>query len=151
MNGGFGGSPLWSDQHRCRARGREQSDRQVRSDSHDFDDGARTYLLLNDGKTWVAGGYGTIYSSNPNTMPCTGKCGVLWWDGANAAEYLYARFPVLYPTVARFHVTNSGGTGANMGPYHLMRTGPILRTAGYNGSSSGASSWLRMDPLFHCE
>lgn len=110
-----------------------------------------TYLLLNDGKTWVAGGYGTIYSSNPNTMPCTGKCGVLWWDGANAAEYLYARFQVRYPTVARFHVRNSGGTGGNRGPYHLMRTGPILRTAGYNGSSSGASSWLRMDPLFHCE
>ena len=29
-----------------------------------------TYLL-NDGKTWVAGGYGTIYSSKANTMPCT--------------------------------------------------------------------------------
>lgn len=40
-----------------------------------------TYFLLNDGKTWVAGGYGTIYSSNANKRrvryvrrPVAGRC-----------------------------------------------------------------------------
>jgi hypothetical protein len=37
-----------------------------------------TYFLPNNGKTWVGGGYGTIYSSNANQMTCTGglaSCG----------------------------------------------------------------------------
>lgn len=30
-----------------------------------------TYYLPDDGKTWIGGGYGTIYSSNANQMTCT--------------------------------------------------------------------------------
>ncbi len=30
-----------------------------------------TYFLPDNGKTWVGGGYGTIYSSNANQMTCT--------------------------------------------------------------------------------
>lgn len=30
-----------------------------------------TYFLPNDGKTWVAGGYESIYSSNANQITCT--------------------------------------------------------------------------------
>jgi hypothetical protein len=29
-----------------------------------------TYYLPDDGKTWVGGGYGTVYSSNANQMTC---------------------------------------------------------------------------------
>lgn len=32
-----------------------------------------TYYLPDDGKTWVGGGYGTIYSSNANQMTCAGS------------------------------------------------------------------------------
>jgi hypothetical protein len=30
-----------------------------------------TYYLPDDGKTWIGGGYGTIYSSNAAQMTCT--------------------------------------------------------------------------------
>jgi hypothetical protein len=39
---------LWPDRHRCRSGSREQSERQVRSDSHDLDDGAQ--LLFSSGQ-----------------------------------------------------------------------------------------------------
>jgi hypothetical protein len=31
-----------------------------------------TYYLPDNGKTWVGGGYGTVYSSNANQMTCAG-------------------------------------------------------------------------------
>jgi hypothetical protein len=30
-----------------------------------------TYFLPNDGKTWIGGGYGTIYSANAGDMTCS--------------------------------------------------------------------------------
>ena len=42
-----------------------------------------TYYLPDDGKTWVGGGYGTVYSSNAAQMTCTTSRGGLWRGDAN--------------------------------------------------------------------
>jgi hypothetical protein len=42
-----------------------------------------TYYLPDNGKTWVGGGYGTVYSSNANQMTCTTPLTAAQCGGAN--------------------------------------------------------------------
>jgi hypothetical protein len=54
-----------------------------------------TYFLPDDGKTWVGGGYGTIYSSNANQMTCTAgasACG----GAVRTSQSIYVRDSTYY-------------------------------------------------------
>jgi hypothetical protein len=53
-----------------------------------------TYFLPDDGKTWIGGGYGTIYSSNANQMTCasTATCG----GAVRTANSIYTRDSTYY-------------------------------------------------------
>lgn len=54
-----------------------------------------TYYLPDDGKTWIGGGYGTIYSSNANQMTCTVSaafCG----GAVRTAQSIYIRDSTYY-------------------------------------------------------
>ena len=42
-----------------------------------------TYYLPDNGKTWIGGGYGTMYSSNANEMTCTATATIQCNGGAN--------------------------------------------------------------------
>lgn len=82
-----------------------------------------TYFLPNDGKTWIGGGYGAIYSSNADQMTCTVSATACGGAVRTAAEYLYARFHVLCAAVPRFHSRNSDGIGDDLGVDNLC--GPV--------------------------
>jgi hypothetical protein len=59
-----------------------------------------TYYLPDDGKTWIGGGYGTIYSSNANQMTCTTdpqSCG----GATRTSQSIYVRDSTYYAYV--FH------------------------------------------------
>jgi hypothetical protein len=45
-----------------------------------------TYFLPDDGKTWIGGGYGTIYSSNANQMTCGSTSGTAVQQAASASS-----------------------------------------------------------------
>jgi len=59
-----------------------------------------TYYLPDEGKTWIGGGYGTIYSSNANEMTCS--VGASFCGGATrTASSIYTRDSTYYANV--FH------------------------------------------------
>jgi hypothetical protein len=66
-----------------------------------------TYYLPDDGKTWVGGGYGTIYSSNASQMTCTGTGGTPALQAASCggavrtSQSIYTRDSTYYAYV--FH------------------------------------------------
>ena len=54
-----------------------------------------TYFLPDDGKTWIGGGYGTIYSSNASEMTCAGSaasCG----GAVRTPQSIYTRDATYY-------------------------------------------------------
>lgn len=56
-----------------------------------------TYYLPDNGKTWIGGGYGTMYSSNANEMTCTATATVNCNGGANRTLHsLYDRNSTYY-------------------------------------------------------
>ena len=59
-----------------------------------------TYYLPNDGKTWVGGGYGTIYSSNAAEMTCAGT-GASCGGAVRTPQSIYVRDSTYYVYV--FH------------------------------------------------
>jgi len=59
-----------------------------------------TYYLPNDGKTWVGGGYGTIYSSNAAEMTCAGT-GASCGGAVRTPQSIYIRDSTYYVYV--FH------------------------------------------------
>jgi hypothetical protein len=59
-----------------------------------------TYYLPDDGKTWIGGGYGTIYSSNAGEMTCL--VSVAFCGGAvRTSQSIYIRDSTYYAYV--FH------------------------------------------------
>jgi hypothetical protein len=66
-----------------------------------------TYYLPDNGKTWVGGGYGTIYSSNANQMMCAGTGGTSALQAASCggavrtSQSIYVRDSTYYAHV--FH------------------------------------------------
>ena len=109
-----------------------------------------SYFLPDDGKTWIAAGYGTIYSSNAGQMTCT----LVQRSVAGPCERRTVSLPAIPRIMGNCGTISRqkfGWDWRQSGSVPPMRTGPILRTAGSNCLSSIASSWLRMDPLFHCE
>ena len=61
-----------------------------------------TYYLPDDGKTWVGGGYGTVYSSNAQEMTCTAPAAGSSCGGANRTlQSIYTRDATYYVYV--FH------------------------------------------------
>ena len=59
-----------------------------------------TYYLPDDGKTWVGGGYGTIYSSNAAEMTCAGT-GASCGGSVRTPQSIYVRDATYYAYV--FH------------------------------------------------
>jgi len=59
-----------------------------------------TYYLPDDGKTWVGGGYGTIYSSNAAEMTCAGT-GASCGGAVRTPQSIYTRDSTYYAYV--FH------------------------------------------------
>jgi hypothetical protein len=59
-----------------------------------------TYYLPDDGKTWVGGGYGTIYSSNAAEMTCAGT-GASCGGAVRTPQSIYVRDSTYYAYV--FH------------------------------------------------
>ena len=56
-----------------------------------------TYYLPDNGKTWVGGGYGTVYSSNANQMTCTTPLTAAQCGGANRTLHsIYDRESTYY-------------------------------------------------------
>jgi hypothetical protein len=54
-----------------------------------------TYYLPDDGKTWIGGGYGTIYSSNADQMTCTVSA-VACGGSTRTAHSIYTRDSTYY-------------------------------------------------------
>lgn len=61
-----------------------------------------TYYLPDDGKTWIGGGYGTIYSSNAGEMTCVGIGGTAALQAASCggavrtSQSIYVRDSTYY-------------------------------------------------------